>query len=149
MKAVRISIDRLFNLGNFEHIKYSVSMELNADDSATVAMVGLEKIMAALNPKPPSDVKSEAELHRLKIEIDRMKAMTDEDFKHEFMSPYSSKGTRPEITDRYEKNFIEASLKSERWRIRRTWARAHLDDLGGAVKLTDVKQGWEQDDEEF
>ena len=50
MNVSKITIGRLYNLGNYEHIRYEVSVDLENEDDATKAMVGLEKVIAGLAP---------------------------------------------------------------------------------------------------
>ncbi len=51
MNITRITVDRLYNLGSYEHVKFSLSVDVKEGESAAVAMLGVEKIMEALNPK--------------------------------------------------------------------------------------------------
>lgn len=49
-KVSRIAIGRLHNLGNYEHIRFDVTVDLSDGDDPGVVIARLEKLLAALKP---------------------------------------------------------------------------------------------------
>src|SRR5438552_16974521 len=64
MKTTKITLGRLYNLGNYEHLRYEMTVEIADGESATDALLGLEKIMDALKPERQACVHTRAELDR-------------------------------------------------------------------------------------
>jgi hypothetical protein len=139
MKINKITIGRLYNLGNYEHIRYDLTVELKDDESAATAVLGLEKILAGL--KPDKYIKSEIELEREAAKIERMKKMTAEEWDNEHRY---SQGSREEITRRYEAALEEEKRKRAETIARGEKARELFDDLGGASQWKDAKMEWEE-----
>ena len=53
MNITKITIGRLYNLGSYEHIRYELTCEIPSGESPATALIGLEKLIGALNPKLP------------------------------------------------------------------------------------------------
>jgi hypothetical protein len=142
MNISKITIGRLYNLGNYEHIRYELTAEIPAGESPATAMIGMEKILRAINPKRPSGVLSEDELQHARGSIERLKALTDEECADRYGVSKAVKihEATKELTE-YEKH-------SAAWNEHQARARKLLEDLGGAANLKDAKQDWE-DDREF
>ena len=85
MKVTKINIGRLYNLGSYEHVRYDLTVEVPPNQSPTDAMVGLEKILSALNPKLPAGALSVAEERRRLLEIEAMKSLNDEEFSNRYL----------------------------------------------------------------
>ena len=145
MHLSKITIGRLYNLGSYEHVRYELTVEVPQGESPMTAMIGLEKLMSALNPKRPSGVPAREETERATSTIAAMKQMSDEDFKSHY-NYGSAKGSREEITERYEKDLADGIAKLEAWEARSRKARKLLEDLGGAANWKDAKLDWEDDE---
>jgi len=143
MKVTKITIGRLYNLGNYEHIRYEISVELQLGQSATVALGGMEKILDALNPKPPRGVKSAEELDLACQQLKAIEAMPDYEVVDQFAT--SKVGLLAERRKKHEANVKRA----EAWAKYQASARAALDDLGGTFTHTDAKQDWDGFNDEF
>jgi len=143
MNISKITIGRLYNLGNYEHIRYEVTVDVAPGESAAQAVRGLENIMAGLKPieKLPG-VQSRTELKRADATITALKHMDEEQFQRE----YGWHGrTREEITQQLTE---ELQAKREKTRLayeRAAQAREHFDNLGGASVYTDSKDDWDTD----
>jgi len=147
MNVTRITLDRLYNLGNFEHQKYSISVDLAPDDSAELALIGLEKVMAALAPENHAGVQSHSELGRTQRRLDCLKTELVADTKEEFIRKNGwFEGTPQEYVARIEQALNEEKAKRLSYEARARQARAFLDKLGGAAEWKDHKLDWEQDE---
>ena len=140
MNVSKITIGRLYNLGNYEHIRYEVSLDLNDEDDATKALVGLEKVISGLAPF--KGIKSKDELTRLRGEIERMKLMPLVEWERQYGHCV---GKPSEVIARYEKSLEEETFKSANAMDRATMARHQLNDIGGASVWNDPKLDWEED----
>ena len=148
MKVTKITLARLYNLGSYEHVRYELSVDLGAGDSAANAMLGLEHIMSALNPK--TSTSDRPELERKARRINELKtdlaASTGEAGENEFRRKHGHfEGTPEEYVSRCEQSFLANVAKRTAWEERAQKARKLLDDLGGAVHWKDAKLDWESD----
>lgn len=52
----RVTIGRLHNLGNYEHVRYEITVDVPADKSADPLKViaDLDALLAGMEPKPPT-----------------------------------------------------------------------------------------------
>lgn len=57
MKASRVTVARLFNLGQYEHVRYEISVDVTDMQSAADAFLNLDAIMEALGPKTEIDLR--------------------------------------------------------------------------------------------
>jgi len=144
MKITRITIGRLHNLGNYEHIRYELTAEVADGEAPTVAMIGMERILEALNPKCPHSTKGEIQRERIKLETAH--DMTNEEFACSFgHEGISYKGTRAEYMGRMAVALIDEETKRTLWDARQAKARKLLEDLGGAANWKDHKLDWEDE----
>lgn len=144
-RVSKITVARLYNLGSYEHARYELTIEVPEGASAAKTLRGIERLLSALSPKPPGDVKSDAEIdrerHRL-LEMKKLLADNPADFER-FHGGY--KGTADEYLTRIESGLHESIAKREVWEARAAKARELLDDLGGAAEWKDAKLDWEDD----
>lgn len=144
MNVTKITIGRLFNLGSYEHVRYEVSVEVQENESASAALIGLERIMEALKPISQSSVHSKGQLERESdhlAELDKqLDNLTEEEFRqrHGFFE-----GTPREYCVRRLKSHLENLSRFQAITQRAEKARAFLDDLGGAAQWKDSKLDWE------
>jgi hypothetical protein len=145
MHVSKITIGRLYNLGSYEHVRYEITCEVPEGQSAATALIGMEKLLCALNPKRPCGVPSREETERAANTIATMKALSDEDFKshHNYGG---AKGSRKEITKLYEKDLAEGLANLKAWEARSKKARQMLKDVGGAAVWKDAKLDWDNDE---
>lgn len=140
MKVSRISIGRVYNLGNYEHVRYELTVDVPPEASAASAVIALERIIAGL--KPERGIKTKDELRRDANLIERMQLMSDE----EFQSHYGHAiGTRSEIIGRYQKQLTEELDKAAATKRRSILARQLFDDLGGDSAWKDAKLDWDEE----
>jgi len=136
-RVTNITIGRLFNLGNYEHVRYELTVELQPGESAAETLAGLENVMNALDPKPPGNVADSAGLFRSRQYIEQAKEESEE---HIQLYHGTDKATH---LAKLEKEHEEMRVRSLAWFERRDKARQLLDDLGGASKWVDDKINWE------
>jgi len=140
MQISKITIGRLFNLGNYEHVRYEITVDVAVDEAAT-ALTGLERILDALNPKKPNWYLTPAGAASAEERIKQLRELTDEEVrKRHGQSKYS-------LIFKWTKQLIEAQNKSNCWNINQQNARQALDDLGGACVYVDAKETWDTNDE--
>ncbi len=139
----KITVSRLYNLGNYEHIRYELTVDVPADTSATSAIVAVERILTGMKPLDRLPVQTAQHLAHEGERINRMKSLDDEGWSREYGHCV---GTREEVIQRYEKSLAEETEK--RWKAvnRAKLARDLFDSLGGAEQFKDAKLDWEDND---
>lgn len=137
MNVSKITIGRVFNLGNYEHIRYEVTVDLAHGDSAATAMIGLEKIVEGL--KPNRCVKSSEGLKRAAEEIATMRTMPAADFERR----YGTQNSAAVLIEQYEEQLKEETEKAKRAAFIASRSRRALNEVEVASKWTDAKLSWE------
>jgi hypothetical protein len=133
MQVTKITIGRLYNLGNYEHIRYELAVEIPAGESPATALIGTEKILKALNPKRPRSIPSDHEIESAERTIKEIKEMTDD----EIAARYGR--SRALVLHEAEKEFSTAKASLKEWEDYKARARKSLEDLGGAANCVDAK----------
>lgn len=145
MRATKLTVARLYNLGSYEHVRYEISVEVAEGESAATALIGLERILGALNPK--SSTKSREELKREQENIDYMNEQLGLHGPEEFTYKHGHfEGTPQEYIERCTKSHLENVAKRDKWEARAAKARQLLEDLGGAANWKDAKLEWDDND---
>lgn len=122
----RVTIGRLHNLGNYEHVRYEVTVELPAGTSPASVIHELETTLNELQPKSPiSDWELRTALEDLKRQ-----------------------GVEPE-DDRTRERARERLARYDAWRKQRDEALRRFNQFGGSEVWTDAKDKWEDDDLPF
>ena len=124
-KISKITASRLFNLGNYEHVRFEISVDLEEKDSPARLLRELEETLESLNPHNPV---SDWELSRAKAKV------------AEFIE-------RPDPTDAdvLSSRYLETVRKHNLFERRRKEAFQRLDALGGTETFTDHKEKWTDD----
>lgn len=121
-RVSKITIARLHNCGNYEHVRYEIAVDVGPSDSAASVLCQVEEILNDLKPGGPV---SEYELRRAK----------------EVLAKPAS-----ELTDT---DMVNMTLYRERIRIaneatkKRADAVARLNEFGGSTVYTDAKNEWD------
>jgi len=139
MRTTKITIGRLYNLGNYEHIRYEISVEIGEGQSAATAITGLENILTALNPTMPPGVLSDRQIEDAKERIKKVEAKPD----NEVAERHGK--CKALVIAEAQKKLDAAIVKTTKWNATQRLARRMLDDLGGAEKFVDAKQNWDND----
>jgi len=146
MPITKITIGRLFNLGSYEHVRYELTAEIPAGESAEKTITGLEKILEGLKPERYCCVSSRGEIERENHRIAGMKLELNKDGEDAFRRNHGHfVGTCIEYIARCESSAIESLGKRIAYEQRAKKARELLDNLGGAAEWKDAKLDWEDD----
>lgn len=146
MKVTKITIGRLFNLGSYEHIRYELTVEVPPGESATDAVLAIERIMKGLEPESRSCIDSQTELENKARRIAQMRELLSDSGPDEFIRRHGHfVGTPEEYITRCEQAYQESLIKRAAWDTRAKKARELFDNLGGASEWKDAKLDWEND----
>lgn len=142
MKVTNIKIGRVHNLGNYEHIRYELTVAVGENESASSALVGMENILTALNPKRPANVPEDYQMNQMAREIEKIRSLSPEDFEthHGWHNVSQSERIAQMLKD-----LSENKARKEAWESKRDKARGLLDDIGGAAVYKDAKDNWGDD----
>lgn len=144
MNISKITVCRLFNLGNYEHVRYELTIDVAPSDLAATAIVAAERILEAMKPLSKQCLKTEHELARMADEVAKMKTMPVVDWQRRYGH---CTGTAEEVIKRYQESYDEDLTKFNEATARATRARQLFDDLGGAAQWKDSKLDWEDDNQ--
>lgn len=133
MRITKITIGRLYNLGSYEHVRYELTAEVPQGQSASTAIIGLENILGALNPKRPHGVPSESDIRSLESSLAATHEATDEQVRRSY-----GMGKYKRIVH-LQQSIRDGKAALERWNNRQAKARLLLQDLGGAANYKDAK----------
>ena len=143
MNITKITIGRLFNLGSYEHVRYELTAEVPAGESPATALIGLEKIITALNPKMPTGCISVEEEERRNRIINEMDALGDEEFRSLYL--WGENTTRADYMRETIDDLVKGVEQRKEWEARSVKARKLLEDLGGAANWRDAKEDWDNE----
>ncbi len=133
-KISRFTIGRLYNLGNYEHVRYELTVEIGEGRSAALALKNTLRLLRAVNPKPPVP---SYEYERAKSQIEK-----PEDWHKNIADKDEQKRERKQMVEAAKKTV----KKFETWVNRRHAAELVLDDIGGTKAFKDAKLSWDDDD---
>lgn len=121
-RVSKITVGRLHNLGNYEHVRYEIAVDVPEGASATQTLSNVERVLGGLDPKPPvSDYDLERSYAALKKPLEEWEEW--------------EKGNRETYV-----NYIE---RNKAWQAEQKLAREALDDIGGTRIYTDAKDKWD------
>lgn len=115
-------IGRLHNLGNYEHVRYEVTVEIPYGNHAGATIERVAALLDALEPKCPVDDWSHKQARRILKEVEEQSGDHSE---------FDVTSARQTIA-RYDE-----------WAAKRAAAHQALGDLPVQVTHTDAKQHWE------
>jgi hypothetical protein len=133
----RITIGRVYNLGNYEHVRYELSIDVSAGD-ASKAIVAAERLIEGL--RPDRETKSQAELDREGKRISEMRTMSAAAFERQHGSPV---GGVDAYIARVQQSHDEAVAERQKSIVKQKRVRQLFDDLGGAAVFKDAKMSWD------
>jgi hypothetical protein len=149
MKVIKITVGRLYNLGNYEHIRYDITVEIQPGESPATAMTGIEKIMAGLAPEKTWGVHSDGDLERTSHHLKEMAANLTTMDEAAFRARYGYfVGTPTEYHTRCMEGHTAEVVKRAKAVQRAATARKLLEDIGGASNWKDAKLDWADDNQE-
>lgn len=143
-RVSRIAVGRVYNLGNYEHIRYELTVDVPENASASEAIVGVEKLLAGL--KPDRVTKSARDILRDEKLIEDLKVMPLAEFERRHGSPV---GGPAEYIKRLEESVADDKRKRTEADALYKSVRNAFDDIGGASQLKDAKWDWDQGDDDL
>jgi hypothetical protein len=143
MNVSKITIARLYNLGDYEHVRYELTIEVPAGESPATALIGAENILAGLNPKKPAQVPGHDAIQRHIQRIAEIEKMTDDQIAKSYNKD------RVVVLHEARQALVLAENRLAAWESHQAHARKLLEDLGGAANWVDAKRDWGFNDDEF
>lgn len=121
-KITNITVARLYNVGNYEHIRFEISAEVPKGGNAKQTLLDMGGILAQLKPikKPYNYDTAKEVLQKLPEQLSEAEKGLLDEFRT--------------IVGEYETA-----------RALRLVALDKLDDVGGSSKATDAKANWDED----
>lgn len=134
----RVTIGRLHNLGNYEHVRFEVTVELPAGTSPASVIGELERTLDELDPKPPVDYWT-LDRARMVLSEPPVTASTrgDDD------PPFGESDMQRQARRKAEA--AETIAKYQQWRELHDQALARFNQFGGASAHTDAKRDWDDE----
>ena len=121
-RVSRLTLSRLHNLGNYEHVRYEITVEVPEGASAAGTFRRLEQLLNELEPKPTHDA----------WEIKRAR------------ETLAKPAGELSATERTNLDLYARWVAEEETRVqKRTEAADQLDALGAVAVHTDAKEKWE------
>ena len=131
-RITTITIARLFNTGNYEHVRYELCAEVPEGHSAAGVFKQLTGVLANLAPKGPVD------------ESEYLRALEFLKNPDDWNKNIENAKARKRLNAQTAKACRERVKKYEAWRKARIAALDTLDQLGGSSKYTDAKDTWDE-----
>jgi hypothetical protein len=141
MNITKITAARLYNTGNYEHVRYELTVEVPEGESPALALRGVASILHRLKPdrsRPESD-----SIERDTLKIVEMRTCTDEEWQRRHGHCV---GTRDEVIARYEVALAEQKKRRAESIAAEQQALKDLDDLGGAATRGGGRDPFRNDD---
>lgn len=122
-RVTRLSIGRLCNLGNYEHIRYEVTVDIPEGADVAKTLVHIETALNTMAVRPPDGWQLSSAKHALAKPV-------------EALAPH----------ERDQLDTYKAIVRrSEEWAAKQAYARNMLADFGLSSEFTDHKDKWETD----
>jgi hypothetical protein len=131
-RVSRVTIGRLYSLGNYEHVRYEVSVELPPGASPASVIGDLDTLMAGMSPKAPH---SDYAVGRAILELSKPEPTLEMFGPIDDADPF---GDSPEkqlqraLRERQEAR--QTITEQEQWRKTRETALRRFDELGGTAR---------------
>jgi hypothetical protein len=136
-RVSRITIGRLYNLGNYEHVRYELTVEIPEGRSASLALRNVMRVLKAANPKPPfPSYDYEGALKRIE---------EPEAWHKNIANPKERKKAIREMV----KSARETVKTYDTWKARRAAAEKLLDGIGCQKVFKDAKLSWGDNDDDW
>lgn len=136
----RVTIARLHNLGNYEHVRYEVTVELPPGTSPASVLHRTEQLLNRLDPKAPHSAYEVLLAQRLLSKPEPGLADFDDGRDH-----YETPEQRLASALLERENARKLLQRYDEWRKRRDAAHLAFDELGGSRVFTDAKDGWDDE----
>lgn len=134
----RATIGRLHNLGNYEHVRYEVTVELPPGTAPASVLRELTEMLDGLEPRSPYSA-SELRLAMAAVSKPEPKLTDFDDGRDYYNTP--AERHREALRERDRATVLLARHKE--WQERRDAALARFNALGGTQRYTDAKDSWD------
>lgn len=128
-----LTVARLHNLGNYEHVRYEVTVALPEGAKPSEVLADVTAIMADLRPSRESQW--DVDRARTLLAGAEPPVVSDD-------APYEQRRAR-EVWDLA----VRLVKRDDEEQRRLSRARQALDDLGGTRRYTDAKDKWDDEDQ--
>lgn len=125
-RITQVEIARLHNLGNYEHVRYQLKLELPLGTSPGSVIAEIEQLLSDLEPKCPVD---SFELGRARLTLSRQPEPDDD----------------PERVAFRREDAERTLTRWKQWDDQRRASLAKFDQFGGLAVHTDAKVDWDDD----
>lgn len=136
-KITRLTVGRLYNLGNYEHVRYELTVDIGEGRSAALALRNIMRVLKAANPKSP--------VASYDLESARKKLEDPQSWHKNVADPKERKKLIKEMV-RSAKELVRSW---DAWVARRKAAERLLDDIGASKVHKDAKLTWGDDDDDW
>jgi hypothetical protein len=120
-RVSRITIGRLYNLGNYEHVRYELTVDVPAGVKPSHALTQMLRVLKAANPKPPCSA-------------------------YEIRTAREALAKDPATLSQYDRDnletFKERVSRYDEWLALKERAVRILDEMGGSRVEVDAKEAW-------
>lgn len=130
-RVTRLTLGRVYNLGNYENLRVEVQVEVPTGSSATAAFVTVERLLSELGESCP------VEEYDYNAAMERA-ALTDEEWKGKFGAERWEAEKLAAIGE-----FREIADPMHLWKLLQERARNMLDKLNATYTGKDHKLDWE------
>ena len=134
-RVTRLTLGRVYNLGNYENMRVEVQVEVPTGSSATAAFVTVERLLSELGESCP------VEEYAYNSAMNRA-ALTDEQWK-ERCGDERWEAEKAEAL----KEFAALDQEMKAWKHHQARARNMLDNLNATYTSKDHKLDWESDED--
>ncbi len=129
-----MTIGRLFSLGNYEHVRYELQIDIPEGRSASTALKNAMRLFKAANPKPPIP----------KYDYEHCKSiLSDPTAWHKNIV---NRQERAKAVRELVKKSKATVSTYDAWLVRRRQAEQILDNIGATKEFREAKCDWEYDD---
>lgn len=136
----RVTLGRLHNLGNYEHVRYEVTVELPPGASPASVIRELTETLDGLEPRAPYSA-SEVRLAMAAVsKVEPTIADFDDGRDH-----YNSPAERLRDALREREQAARLLARYSEWQQKRDAALGRFDALGGTQCFTDAKEQWDDE----
>jgi hypothetical protein len=129
----RLTIGRLYNLGNYEHVRYEITVEVPNGESPRTALHRIMFVLKAANPKPP--VQEHEYAHAQSI-------LSEPQAWHKNIA---DKKERAKAIKELVTGAKQTVASWEKWKLLRRRGLALLDEFGATRSYKDHKEDWDDD----
>ena len=137
----RVTIARLHNLGNYEHVRYEVTVEIPPDSTPPAeVMRHLSEMLDSLEPKAPySPAEVRQDMAIVSAPVPQIAHFMDG--RNHYMSPQERLTEALRMREQAERRLA----RQKQWESSRDNALSRFNAFGGTSRHEDAKEKWDDD----